>query len=126
LDIRLANTDRNGSNILVSSNADGTVRLTPIDHGYCLPSTFEDISFEWLYWPQACKPFTDAALQYIVKLDADADLALLAAHGLYIRPECARILRVRPPSGYIKLFIVIPFVGPRLEPIATMEFGQVA
>lgn len=94
LDIRLANTDRNGSNILVSYDADGAVRLTPIDHGYCLPSSLQDITFEWLYWPQARASFTDDALAYIRSLDADADLALLDAHGLHIRPECARVFRV--------------------------------
>ena len=28
------------------------------------------------------------------QLDADKDLAILAQHGLVIRPECARVLRV--------------------------------
>eukprot|EP00884_Botryococcus_braunii_P006075 jgi/Botrbrau1/15469/Bobra.43_2s0091.1 len=93
LDIRLANTDRNGSNILVSRGPDGTIRLTPIDHGYCLPSSLQDITFEWLYWPQARQPFNAAATAYIRSLDAEADLALLDAHGLHIRPECARIFR---------------------------------
>jgi Phosphatidylinositol 3- and 4-kinase len=95
LDIRLANTDRNGSNILVSSGSDGTVRLTPIDHGYCLPSSLQDITFEWLYWPQASVPFSEEALAYIQALDADNDLALLEAHGIHIRPECARVFRVQ-------------------------------
>jgi hypothetical protein len=51
LDIRLANTDRNGSNILARREGDSW-QLVPIDHGYCLPAKFEDISFEWMYWPQ--------------------------------------------------------------------------
>lgn len=33
LDIRMANTDRNGQNILVSRSANGACSLTPIDHG---------------------------------------------------------------------------------------------
>ncbi len=51
LDIRLANTDRNGSNILARRAGDSW-QLVPIDHGYCLPAKFDDISFEWMYWPQ--------------------------------------------------------------------------
>ncbi|GJP57349.1 hypothetical protein CLOM_g16372, partial [Closterium sp. NIES-68] len=43
LDMRLANTDRNGANILVQ-RVDGPsgVKLIPIDHGYCIPDKFED------------------------------------------------------------------------------------
>ncbi len=56
LDIRLANCDRNGGNILVKrSQGEETCQwqLIPIDHGYCLPASFADISFEWMFWPQA-------------------------------------------------------------------------
>jgi hypothetical protein len=94
LDLRLGNTDRNGANILLRRDADGTPRLTPIDHGYCLPASLEDLSFEWLYWPQAKVPFDRTTLAYIAGLDAEADVQLLAAHGLRLRPECARVLRV--------------------------------
>ena len=55
LDMRLANTDRNGGNILVQRKPGKSrpeYQLIPIDHGYCLPSTFADINFEWMYWPQ--------------------------------------------------------------------------
>ena len=93
LDIRLANTDRNGANILARRNGTGW-SLIPIDHGYCLPSTFQDISFEWLYWPQARAPFDEDALKYIQALDSAKDLAVLASHGLMLRPECERVLSV--------------------------------
>lgn len=93
LDIRLANTDRNGSNILARRNGTGW-NLIPIDHGYCLPSTFQDISFEWLYWPQARAPFNEDTLNYIQNLDSAKDLAVLASHGLMLRPECERVLCV--------------------------------
>ena len=36
----------------------------------------------------------ERSLAYIEALDAERDLAILAQHGLGIRPECARILRV--------------------------------
>lgn len=50
-DLRLGNADRNGGNILARRNSGiGQWELIPIDHGYCLPSTFEDLSFEWMYW----------------------------------------------------------------------------
>ncbi|KAL3702078.1 hypothetical protein R1sor_020100 [Riccia sorocarpa] len=94
LDMRLANTDRNGGNILVCRQEDGSFKLVPIDHGYCMPDKFEDVTFEWLYWPQALKPFSPATLDYIAKLDADWDISILAAHGLVLRPECARVFRV--------------------------------
>lgn len=56
-DLRFINTDRNGQNILISRNKDGTTNLTPIDHGYCFPDTLTDLDFEWTYWPQAKQPF---------------------------------------------------------------------
>lgn len=93
LDIRLANTDRNGSNILADRGEGGWV-LTPIDHGYCLPDSFEDINFEWLYWPQAKTPFSERTKDYIRSLDADRDLELIAKVGLALRPECKRVFRV--------------------------------
>jgi len=37
LDIRLANADRHAGNILIRKEADGQIKLIPIDHGYCLP-----------------------------------------------------------------------------------------
>jgi hypothetical protein len=52
LDLRLANADRNGSNILAKRDADGQWILTPIDHGYVMPDTWEDMSFEWSFWRQ--------------------------------------------------------------------------
>lgn len=93
LDMRLANTDRNGGNILARRSG-GEWELVPIDHGYTLPSGFEDITFEWLFWPQAEQPFDAPTLDYIARLDAEKDIALLSAHGLHLRPECLRVLRV--------------------------------
>lgn len=103
LDMRLANTDRNGANILVqeqqqlpasssNSSSGSSLRLVPIDHGYCLPETWEDCTFEWLYWPQAKKPFSAEALEYIQRLDGEADLALLQQSGWVLRAECALVL----------------------------------
>eukprot|EP00249_Psilotum_nudum_P022142 c28391_g1_i1 orf=682-2460(+) len=95
LDIRLANTDRNGGNILVCKQGEPPhFTLVPIDHGYCLPDKFEDCTFEWLYWPQAQIPFQPATLEYIYSLDVEKDIALLRNHGWELTKECARVFRV--------------------------------
>lgn len=95
LDIRLANTDRNGANILACKSGDASEwSLVPIDHGYCLPDKLEDCTFEWLYWPQAKFPFETETLKYISALDAEADILLLQKHGWALSEECARVLRV--------------------------------
>lgn len=93
LDLRLANTDRNGGNILARCKTDGSWQLIPIDHGYTLPSTFADVSFEWLYWPQARAPFSAATRAYIAGLSSEADLATLAAHHLRLSPESERVFK---------------------------------
>lgn len=69
LDIRIWNTDRHAGNILVrrprdsSANLSGVARLdsgqlelVPIDHGFCLPESYESPYFEWLFWPQVWSP----------------------------------------------------------------------
>ncbi|KAJ6881442.1 hypothetical protein NC651_028122 [Populus alba x Populus x berolinensis] len=95
LDIRLANADRHAGNILVSKDGErGKIVLIPIDHGYCLPTNFEDCTFDWLYWPQAQHPYSPDTVEYIKALDADQDIALLKFHGWDIPPECARTLRI--------------------------------
>ncbi|CAI7776684.1 unnamed protein product [Closterium sp. NIES-53] len=94
LDMRLANTDRNGANILVQ-RIDGPsgVKLIPIDHGYCIPDKFEDCTFEWLYWPQSKVPFAEETLEYISKLDANNDIAILKESGWSLNPACVRVLQ---------------------------------
>ncbi|XP_066361561.1 phosphatidylinositol 4-kinase gamma 4-like [Miscanthus floridulus] len=94
LDIRLANADRHAGNILVCKHDDGGMSLVPIDHGYCLPESFEDCTFEWLYWPQCREPFGDETVEYVRSLDAEEDIAMLRLHGWEVSRECARTLRV--------------------------------
>lgn len=93
LDLRLANTDRNGGNIL-ARKVGSSWELIPIDHGYCLPDTFEDLNFEWMYWAQARIPFDADTLKYVSALDADKDLALLDSQGVKLRPACVRVFKV--------------------------------
>jgi phosphatidylinositol 4-kinase type 2 len=95
LDIRLANTDRNAGNILVQSDEDGKiVRLIPIDHGYALPHTLEDVCFEWEFWPQATQPYSDDVKEYVAMLDADEDIEYLRENDIELAPSSERVLRV--------------------------------
>lgn len=94
LDMRMANADRHAGNILMSKGEDGKIILIPIDHGYCLPESFEDITFDWLYWPQARRPFSSETIEYIKSLDAEEDIALLKFYGWDMPLETARTLRI--------------------------------
>ncbi|KAF5460541.1 hypothetical protein F2P56_020405 [Juglans regia] len=94
LDIRMANTDRHAGNILFRKGEEGNNVLIPIDHGYCLPENFEDCTFDWLYWPQARKPYSPDTIEYINSLDAEQDIELLKFHGWDIPYQCARTLRI--------------------------------
>ncbi|KAH0670020.1 hypothetical protein KY290_025437 [Solanum tuberosum] len=94
LDMRLANADRHAGNILMSKGEDGQVELIPIDHGYCFPDSFEDVTFDWLYWPQARQPFSSETIEYIKSLDAEEDIGLLKLYGWDIPLESARTLRI--------------------------------
>ncbi|XP_071698852.1 phosphatidylinositol 4-kinase gamma 2-like [Rutidosis leptorrhynchoides] len=92
-DIRTANADRHAGNILMNRECD-RVLLIPIDHGYCLPETFEDCTFDWLYWPQAREPYSRETQDYIQSLDAEQDIALLSSNGWDLSHKCARTLRI--------------------------------
>ena len=94
LDIRLANTDRNAGNILVQKSEDGDMKLVPIDHGYALPHTLEDVCFEWEFWPQAKLPYSEEIREYIADIDVDADIDLLREQGIELQPSSERVLRV--------------------------------
>ncbi|XP_061357096.1 phosphatidylinositol 4-kinase gamma 4-like isoform X3 [Gastrolobium bilobum] len=95
LDIRLANADRHAGNILLSKEDENDQAvLIPIDHGYCLPTSFEDCTFEWLYWPQARQSYSPEIIDYIKSLDAEEDIALLKFHGWDLPVECARTLQI--------------------------------
>lgn len=94
-DVRLFNTDRHAGNILLSLRAhEQTYGMTPIDHGFCLPSYkhLDGATFDWLQWPQAQFPFTSAEMDHISSLDAERDAAMLRALG--IEEECVATLRM--------------------------------
>lgn len=83
LDIRLFNMDRNGENILVKKQSDRQFRLIPIDHAYCLPpvTALDGAFFEWQFWPQAKKPFSQNTKEYVTSIDIDQDANLLRSLG---------------------------------------------
>jgi len=115
LDIRCVNTDRNEGNILVRYGKDKTeyerkdgfthplpkwrqvkrsaqnIKLVPIDHGYCFPKTFNVgwCDWCWLGWKQTLKPFEKETLDYISKLDPDAEIERLRKE-TDIPKECLR------------------------------------
>lgn len=55
---------------------------------------FEDCTFDWLYWPQARKPFSPETIEYIESLDAEEDIALLKFYGWELSLESALVLRI--------------------------------
>lgn len=55
---------------------------------------FEDVTFDWLYWPQARRPFSSETIEYIKSLDAEEDIALLKFYGWDMPLESARTLRI--------------------------------
>jgi len=83
LDIRIFNLDRNGENLLVQNTKDGK-KLIPIDHTYCLPpiTSLNNAFFEWQFWPQAKKPFSQQTVDYVSSLNIESDAAILRSVGI--------------------------------------------
>ena len=77
------------------SQGQTTKRLIPIDHGLTIPDSLAIQSFDlaWLDFPQAEEPFSAKTLQYIQKLDVDADIKLIEAN-FKVRPECLRNIKI--------------------------------
>lgn len=95
LDVRLFNTDRHAGNILLSTRTnEQTYGMTPIDHGFCLPSYkhLDGATFDWLQWPQSQFPFTCAELNHIESLDTDRDASTLRS--LAVEEECIATMRL--------------------------------
>jgi len=95
LDIRLFNVDRHGGNMLAQKQLGTTsYKLIPIDHGFSLPDSLDgtDLWFEWITWPQAKIPFDQESLDYISKIDIEADATIL--RNLSIREECVRTMMI--------------------------------
>jgi len=96
-DIRSLNTDRHGGNMLAvprEEPKEGGIMydLVPIDHGFCFPTALSEANWEWLYWPQAKKPFSKETLDFIASINIDEDSALLRRLGL--SEEAVRVNRL--------------------------------
>lgn len=96
LDMRMFNLDRNSENILVQrSSTENQYTLIPIDHGLTLPDSLELCSYDviWLGFDQASEPFSQRTLDYIQRLDVDADIEMLES-SFKFRPVCLRNMKI--------------------------------
>eukprot|EP00931_Biecheleriopsis_adriatica_P025380 TRINITY_DN15601_c0_g1_i2.p1 TRINITY_DN15601_c0_g1~~TRINITY_DN15601_c0_g1_i2.p1 ORF type:complete len:550 (+),score=127.88 TRINITY_DN15601_c0_g1_i2:65-1714(+) len=97
LDIRLCNTDRHSGNILVRKAASSSEveALVPIDHGYALPGldSLGEVTFEWLSWPAAKRPFSQAMREEIRAIDVDEVESTLLKRVPMLRCQCLATLR---------------------------------
>lgn len=95
LDIRALNCDRNSANLLVpSGSAKKSLRVVPIDHGFCLPELLEIEWFDWCWidWPQIAAPVCESVKAAVARLDPEADAAMLR-DTLGLRPKSLRLAR---------------------------------
>jgi len=67
-DITVLNMDRNDENLLVRKTQGDSWSLIPIDHTYCFPIKV-DSYFNWQYWAQARKPFSQDTLAIIASMN---------------------------------------------------------
>jgi hypothetical protein len=79
-DIMILNMDRNDENLLVQKS-DPDWKLVPIDHTYCFPPRVSSY-FNWQYWPQAKKPFSDDSLAYIASINVMNNAQILLDTGI--------------------------------------------
>jgi len=99
LDIRIMNSDRHGGNILYKEvfndfTGEESFELIPIDHGYALPSKFDEASFEWLQWPQAKEPMSERTRKYIASINVKQEVEMLRVKfGKTIREEHINVLK---------------------------------
>lgn len=94
LDLHIFNTDRHGGNILICDADDaGVYKLTPIDHGYSLPTSLDRAWFDWLTWPQSRVNFDEETKRYIESIDPDEDAKMLRQY-LPIPDESILIMKI--------------------------------
>eukprot|EP00238_Polyblepharides_amylifera_P013554 CAMPEP_0196588458 /NCGR_PEP_ID=MMETSP1081-20130531/60576_1 /TAXON_ID=36882 /ORGANISM="Pyramimonas amylifera, Strain CCMP720" /LENGTH=881 /DNA_ID=CAMNT_0041910957 /DNA_START=271 /DNA_END=2913 /DNA_ORIENTATION=+ len=85
---------RNNATLQPSFVKEDTFELIPIDHGYCLPETLDEVYFEWLFWPQASQPFSFEELEYVAELDVESDIKMLRDQIPMLREASLRMLEV--------------------------------
>lgn len=74
LDIRLCNANRHMGSVLVRTS--GGVTLLPVDHGDSLGALAE-FTLDWLSWPAAMEPFSEAMRREILAIDPERSELLL-------------------------------------------------
>jgi len=80
-DVRTLNMDRNDENLIIQTNNSNEYTLVPIDHTYCFPEKI-DPYFNWQFWSQAKKPFSQETLKYINSIDVLEDANMLTNVGI--------------------------------------------
>jgi len=81
-DIRSLNMDRNDENLIIVKNAkEESLSLIPIDHAFCFPEKI-DPYFNWQFWSQAKKPFSQETLDFISSINVLEDAQMLIDMGL--------------------------------------------
>lgn len=78
LDVRTLNCDRHLKNFLVDEN----YQIHPIDHGYTLSKNASLLRFDWMYFDQSKKPFSENELAYIESLNPNEDARILRELGI--------------------------------------------
>lgn len=110
LDIRTCNLDRTEGNILLKrhlgrveadfksvtiNNSISRYQLIPIDHGYCLPDSF-DVSVHDVIWygmPQTLLPINESLKRRVLNVSVEED-EFEIGQLFYIRPECFRVYKI--------------------------------
>jgi Phosphatidylinositol 3- and 4-kinase len=96
LDIRILNSDRNTSNILVKRRSeDGRVSIYPIDHSLSFPDNLSIMDYEvcWTVWSHLDKPTNPKLKEYILSLNPKENCKMLKKL-IGMRPICLRNYRI--------------------------------
>jgi len=115
-DIRILNMDRNDENFLVLKSSDKFWQLVPIDHTYAFPNKINSY-FNWQFWSQTKKPFSNETLAHIQQLNVIEDALILLESGIdeeSVRNVTASTLLLQKAS----------LKGFNLFQIASMVSGQ--
>jgi len=115
-DIRILNMDRNDENLLILKDNENEWKLVPIDHTYAFPNKINSY-FNWQFWNQTKKPFSDESLRFISSINPIADALMLLDTG--IDEES-----VRNVTGSTLLLQKAANMGFNLFQIASMVSGK--
>jgi len=108
--------DRNDENLLILKDNENEWKLVPIDHTYAFPNKINSY-FNWQFWNQTKKPFSDESLRFISSINPIADALMLLDTG--IDEES-----VRNVTGSTLLLQKAANMGFNLFQIASMVSGK--